>query len=379
MKIAMIGQKGIPAHHGGVETHVEQLSKKLAEKDHQINVYSRKWYIRQAEQKGPPEQENISRIFTPTINSKHLDTIIHTFTSTVHALFTDVDIIHYHGVGPSLLAWIPRVFSFSSVVSTFHCVDRKHGKWGWFARQILKLGEWASCSFPHRTIAVSKSIQKYAQDEWSKDITYIPNGVPLFEQTDNTEEIEKWDLEPDQYLLIVSRLIAHKGIHYAIKAYKQIKAHTELVENKKLVIVGSGHHSSDYEDKIRQMAEEEDDIILAGFQSGDTLDQLFSHAEIMVSPSDHEGLPVTLLEAMSYSLPVVLSDIPEHKEVIKDSEYLFSAGDADDLEKTLKNILNKSKQKLREIGAKNRKIIEQNYSWNTVSESIEKLYKELQN
>lgn len=374
----MIGQKGVPAHHGGVETHVEQLSKNLADKGHQINVYSRKWYIEQVQEQKELEQKNISRVFTPTINSKHLDAIVHTFTSTIHALFTDVDIIHYHAVGPSLLSWVPRVFSSASVVSTFHCVDRKHGKWGWFARQMLKLGEWASCSFPHRTIAVSKSIQKYAQEQWNKDITYIPNGVPLFEQKEKTNEIEKWDLEPNKYLLIVSRIIAHKGIHYAIKAYKQIKAETDLLKNKKLAIVGSGHHSEKYEDKIKKMAEDEDDIILLGFQSGDTLDQLFSHAEMMLSPSDHEGLPITLLEGMSYNLPVVLSDIPEHREVITDSEYIFSSGDVKDLQQTLKKVLSKTKKQLKKIGEKNRKIIEQNYSWDTVSNKIEDLYKELQ-
>jgi len=380
MKIAMIGQKGIPAHYGGVETHVEELSKRLASKEHQITVFSRNWYAKENEDSLSEVKlpDNIERVFTSTISTKHLDTITHTFTSTFNAIFKDYDVIHYHGVGPSLLTWVTRIFSSAKIVSTFHCIDRKHGKWGWLAQLALRIGEWACCTFPHRTIAVSKNIHKYVKEVYNRDITYITNGVPLFEPNEKTDKIKQWDLQSDRYLLLVSRLIAHKGIHYAIEAYKNIKQEKpELIEDLKLVIVGEGHFSDKYVDKVKKMAESETDIIMTGFQTGSALEQLFSHAKLMISPSDLEGLPITVLEGMSYKLPVMLSDIPEHTEIIDSTEFLFEQGNIDDLQKTLEELLKSSDKKLQKQGQKNRNIIEQKYSWKYVTNQIEKLYQEI--
>ncbi len=380
MKIAMIGQKGIPAHYGGVETHVEELSKRLANKGHKITVFSRKWYAEENEDSLSEVKlpDNVERVFTTTINTKHLDTITHTFTSTFHVIFQDYDVIHYHSVGPSLVSWIARIFSSAKIVSTFHCIDRKHGKWGWLAQFVLKIGEWACCTFPHRTIAVSKNIHNYVKKRYNRDITYIPNGVPLFETNKKTDKIQQWNLKPNKYLLMVSRLIAHKGIHYAIEAYKNIKQKKpKLVKNIKLVIVGGGHFSDKYVDKIKKMAKSEPDIIMTGFQTGPALEQLFSHAKLMISPSDLEGLPITVLEGMSYKLPIVLSDIPEHTEIIDEAKFLFERGNIDDLQQTLQEVLKSKDKKLQQQGQKNRDIIEQNYSWEYVTNQIEKLYQEV--
>lgn len=366
----MIGQKGVPAKFGGVETHVENLSKNLANRDHEISVYSRKWYTEGIES----TINKVKTVHTPTINTKHLDTIVHTFTATIHSLFQDYDVIHYHAVGPSLLAWIPRLFSNKKIVSTFHCIDRKHEKWGWFARKILTLGEWAACKFPHKTIVVSKGLKKYTKENYNCNSTYIPNGVPLYEKNTNTDKIKQWGLQKDNYIFLISRFIPHKGIHYAIKAYKKLK---EENIGKKLVITGGGHHTDKYTNKIEKMVADEPNVILTGFQSNETLEQLFSNAYMMLSPSDAEGLPITMLEGMSYRLPIVASDIDEHRELIQNEQFLFEQGNVDSLKQALEQALNKDNSELKKEADANRKNIEENFAWSKVTKEIERLYKNL--
>ena len=175
MRIAMIGQKGIPAIYGGIERHVEELSVELVKQGHDVVVYARTWFT----DKKIKNYQGIKIKHTPTLRTKHLDAIIHTFTSTIHALlFQKPDIIHYHGVGPALLAWMPRLLSpKTKVVVTMHCLDRYHQKWGIFARFMLRIGEWAGCAFAHQVISVSKTIQSYCLNEYQKSTTYIANGV----------------------------------------------------------------------------------------------------------------------------------------------------------------------------------------------------------
>lgn len=361
----MIGQKGIPAQSGGVENHVEQLSKHLADKGHEITVYSRDWYCGDKAN----DTEGIRRVFTPTIATKHLDAITHTLSSSLHALTQDYDVIHFHSVGPALFSWVAVLFSSARVISTFHCIDRKHGKWGRFAQFALYLGEWASCTFPDETIAVSKQIQQYCKEKHNSELHYIPNGVELFERTNKTDKLDQWGLEENNYLLIVSRLISHKGIHYAIKAWKKIK---EI--DYKLVIVGEGFHSDEYTKRIKQMSKTEDNIVLTGLQTEETLKQLFSHAKLMLSPSDHEGLPIAMLEGMSYQLPIIASNISEHKELIDSQKYLFQQGNYSDLADKITKVLNLPEEKLAKQAEENRQKIKDNFTWDQISKQIEQVY-----
>ncbi|MFB6181786.1 MAG: glycosyltransferase family 4 protein [Candidatus Magasanikbacteria bacterium] len=377
MKIAMIGQKGIPAQYGGVETHVERLSQNLAERDFDVSVYCRRWYSENESDENQEKHSSIRQIYSPSIKTKRLDTITHTLTSTIHALTQDYDIIHYHGVGPSLFSWIPRIFSNSKVISTFHCIDRKHGKWGILGKTVLRIGEWASCNFPHETISVSKGIKNYAYKAYDTATKHIPNGTPLYTKNTETNQIEKWNLNSKEYILVVSRLISHKGVHYVIEAFKKLKNQfPKLMEEKKLVIVGSARYDDKYTEKIKNMAKSKNDIILTGFQTEESLEQLFSNAKLMISASENEGLPITILEGMSYKLPVILSDIPEHKELIDNPEYLFENKNIQDLQETLKKTLKQNKKDLNKQAERNRKKIEQEYSWDSITEEIIDLYKE---
>jgi len=316
MKIAMIGQKGIPfIHDGGVERHVEELATRLVQRGHEVFVYVRPRFITN----GQKVYKGVKLIPLPSIPTKNLDTITHTFLASIHVLFQKVDVIHYHSVGPSTLAWIPRLFKpKTKIVVTFHSIDRFHKKWGWFARKYLGWGEWTACHFPHKTISVSMTIQKYCKEKFNKETVYIPNGVNI-EKIKDKDKIKQFDLEKDGYILTVARLIRHKGIHYLIEAYKKLEnTFGSNPENwpgkkiRKLVIVGAPSYTDDYFEYLTKLAAESSNIIFTGFQTGETLKQLFANAYLYVHPSEAEGLSLTILEAMSHGTCVLISDIPEN-------------------------------------------------------------------
>jgi glycosyltransferase involved in cell wall biosynthesis len=371
MHIAMIGQKGIPAKQGGVERHVEELGKRLVLNGHIVTVYSRAWYTGIKE----TTYEGINIVYSTSINTKHLDAITATFTSTLHAMYSGVDVIHYHGVGPSLLSWIPRVFTPRiKVVSTFHSIDRKHAKWGWFARTALWMGEWATCHFPHHTIAVSRTIAQYIRDTYSTTATYIPNGVPLLEKPKKETALKIFGLKKHEYIVAVSRLIPHKGIHYLIAAYKQLqKTHPKITDTYKLAIVGSGYHTEQYEQYLRTMAQGDNNIIMTGAQYGTDLIELLGHATIYIHPSTQEGLPITVLEAMSLGLPALVSDIPEHVDLITDTDFQFKNMNVSDLaEKIVSTLANDSA--LAKAGKQNCIIIKKEYIWDNLVDEIISVY-----
>ncbi len=373
MHIAMIGQKGIPARFGGVERHVHDLSTELVKNGAVVDVYSRAWYT---EGKDAPVN-GVTPILIPTIKTKHLDTIIHTFLSTVHAMWKRVDIIHYHGIGPSLISWLPRLFTPGiTIITTFHSVDRKHAKWGFFARTILKFSEWTACTFAHRTIAISPTIAQYARDVYDCETVYIPNGICVAQTYYGSDALSAWNLIPGQYLVMVSRLIPHKGAHYLIDAFKKLKQTHKEYKHMKLVIIGDGYHTDKYTAELHESAKEQNDIIFTGFQSGEVLHQLTAHAKLMVHPSDQEGLPITVLEGMAFGLPVLLSDIPEHRHIVQEQQWLFRHGNIAHLTKQLHTILSAESDVLEESGEKNRAFVNMQFNWETLVHRVIETYKE---
>jgi glycosyltransferase involved in cell wall biosynthesis len=373
MRILMIGQKGIPAQYGGIERHVEELAVELTKKGNEVFVYSRFWYTSPTIK----EWRGIKVIHTPTIYTKHLDTIIHTFVSTVHALFQKPDIIHYHGVGPSLLSWIPRIFlPHTKVVATFHCVDRYHQKWGVFARLMLRLGEFAACLFPHVTIAVSRSIKNYCLNEYKKETVYIPNGARKISFS-NPALLKQFNLEEKKYVAMISRLVPHKGAHYLIAAWQKIKKICpDLIKGYKLAIVGDSAFTDSYVAGLKKFANKDTDIVFTSWVQGKTLDTIFKEAALLVHPSENEGLPLTVLSGMSAGTPILVSNISEHQELIEDKNFVFANTDVDDLTQKMINIL--KNPALRESASiVNKKQAQEIYSWEKIGDQTEKVYMDL--
>lgn len=373
MQIAMIGQKGIPAIHGGIERHVEELSVRLVGLGHQVLVYTRPHFT----PKGMKQYRGVKLISLTSWKTKHFDAISHTFVATLHAVRSNVDVIHYHGVGPSLLAFLPKILgSKAKVVSTFHCIDRLHQKWGLFARLLLRAGEWSSVHHPDQTIVVSKTLKRYVQKEFHREATYIPNGIepqPL-RLSRTAPVLKRFSLTPNQYIISVSRLIPHKGIHFLINAFR------ELQTDKKLVIVGDGFFTDEYVQYLHELAANDPRIIFTGFQSGRDLRDLFTNAALYVLPSQAEGLPIALLEAASYAVPLVASDIPENLEVIHANELpigmTFRNGDTNDLARVLRLAL-RQKSAMQTMAKRARNVVNEQYNWHDVAKATEAVYRRL--
>lgn len=382
MRVAMIGQKTIPfigGKGGGVERHVEELSARLVAKGHEVTAYSREYLVTDKRK----EYKGVKIIYSPSIPTKNLDTISHVFFSTLHALFQKFDVIHYHGVGPSTVAWLPRIFCpKTKVIVTFHSIDRFHKKWGAFARWYLGLGEWTAVHFPHICISVSKSIQQYCRQVFKKETVYIPNGTDLRKTAEaNDSKIRRFGLEKDNYILTAARLIKHKGIHYLIEAYKRLeKNHGTDPENwpgkkiRKLAIVGAPSYTDDYLDYLKQLAAGSANIIFSGFQQGETLAQLFANAYLYVHPSEAEGLSITILEAMSYGTCVLVSNIPENLESIDHAGFTFQSKNINDLYEMLVYLLD-FPESVKRHGEKGLSFIKKNFNWDDIASDIEMTYK----
>jgi glycosyltransferase involved in cell wall biosynthesis len=370
MHIAMIGQKGFDVGEsgGGVERHVSELAGRFALLGHRVSVYSREPYSGEL-------HENISVRVLQTVRRKNLETIVHTFLSTLDALRGDYDIYHYHGVGPSLVSWIPRVFKRNArVVVTFHSQDRFHKKWSRFAKFILRVGEWTACWVPHVTIAVSHSIQVFAREKIHRQIVYIPNGAEV-KVVDESSELDVFGLVPEKYILSVSRLVPHKGQHYLIEAFLNlIKENPELTRDLSLVVVGAENYGTHYQAQLSQLAEGNSRIRFLGFQGGETLAQLFAHARLFVHASEAEGLPIVVLEAMSFGLPVLVSDIPENLEVLHHKGFTFTSGSVPDLMTSLKWVLEHPAQ-LESASVEVRDVIDQYFNWDTITHDTLQLYR----
>lgn len=365
MKIAMIGQKGIPAVYGGVERHVEELSSRLSALGHEVTVYTRPYYT----SKLRTSHQGVRLVSLPSLHTKHLDAITHTLLATFHAMKEQAEVFHYHGVGPSLVAWIPRLFRPKArVVTTFHSPDRLHKKWGLIARLALTFGERAAIYFGHETISVSRSLNIYCQERYGKTTTYIPNGVPNMQTIKPSMIDSAFGLKGDDYILVVTRLVPHKGVHYLIKA------HAQLNTSKKLVIVGDSAFTDAYVKELREMSSP--NVIFTGWQNGQMLAELFSNASLYVQPSDSEGLPISVLEAAAYGLPIIASDIPSNMEIVGKCGRPFVKADVTDLARALREVLQDVDVR-QEMSRKARKLVQEEYEWNAISQNTVRLYQRL--
>jgi glycosyltransferase involved in cell wall biosynthesis len=380
--VAVIGAKGIPPTWGGIERHVAELSNRLGRRGFVVKVYARPYYTRI---EGRFLGVEILRI--PTIPTKHLDAISHSFLATIHTLLQRVDIAHYHAQGPSVLSFLPRFFGIRTVV-TVHGLDWKREKWGTFARSCLRLGESASAHFPDRTITVSRSLKKYYEQKYGRSVTYIPNGIDLRDPPPAREIIDVFGLRPREYFLFVGRLVPEKGCHHLIEAFRRVET------DMSLVIAGGSSFSDQYFESLRATAGDDGRIHFLDYVYGNVLNELYSHCYAYVLPSDLEGLSISLLEALSFGACALVSDIEENLEVLSDEEtppeqrrdpgaspalpvgFSFRRGDAEDLARMLRELL-RNPGKVEAVRGKTREWIRRRYDWEVVASETATLYREV--
>lgn len=369
MKIAMIGHKRIPSREGGIEIVVEELATKMVQEGHDVYVYNRAGH----HVSGAENDVQIGKMYRgvhiitiPTSAKKSLNATVYSILATLHAVFHHYDVIHYHASGPCAMIWLPHLLGIHTV-ATIHGIDSQRAKWGGFATKYLEFGEKCAAKYADELIVLSEGNKQYFKDTYGREATLIPNGVAKPEILEANIITEKFGLEKDEYILFLARIVPEKGLHYLIKAYKQI--HTD----KKLVIVGGTSHSDDYVSKIKRAAREDDRIMLLGFQQGKVLEELYSNAYLYVLPSDVEGMPISLLEAMSYGNCCLVSDINETAGVVRDKGITFKQGDVEDLKEKLTQLLD-DKHEVHEYKNQAADYVLKRYNWDDVVARTIKLY-----
>ena len=358
LRIAFIGGRGVISKYSGIETYYEEVGKQLAQRGHSVTVYCRNHFTPEV-----AEHNGMKLVRLPTIRSKHLETLIHTFVSTAHALSQKYDVVHYHALGPALFSLIPRLLGTRTAV-TVQGLDWQRGKWGRFAAAVLRLGEKASVRFPSETMVVSHVLQQHYRDAHRAETVYVPNGGFLRERRE-PQKILDWGLQPRNYVLFLGRFSPEKGCHLLVEAFEQIQT------DVKLVMAGASSYCDEYSRQIRQHAS--DQIRILDWVSGETLDELLTNAMFFVLPSDMEGLSLALLDAMGAGLCVLTSDVPENREVVEGAGFTFIKGDAADLAERLRFLI--ANPSVREAAGRTaRKRIETDYQWAKIAEDIETTY-----
>ena len=364
MRVAMIGQKGIPATYGGIERHVEELSKRLAARGHQVTVYCRYHYTPTVPPAGTYYGVRVVRL--PSWNTKHLDTATHVAMATAHSLFQGYDIVHFHALGPSLFSLLPRWLGASTVV-TVHGLDWQREKWGRVASWVLQRCEYPAVHFPDRTIVVSRTLQKHFLENYRRDTIYIPNGTHLPTPRPPTR-LGRYELEPGKYVLFVGRLTPEKGAHFLLEAFQHVNT------DMKLAIAGGMSFTEGYVSELKKY--ESDRVRLLGYCYGEVLEELWSNAYAVVLPSTMEGLSIALLEALSHGRCVLMSDIPENLEVAGDCALTFRSRDIEDLRVKLQSLL-ADPELVRRFEAQARTRIREHYNWDRVVDATDAAYREL--
>lgn len=361
MKIALIGQKGIPVKSGGVDRHVESLAVFLVAKKQEVIVYNRKGYLPEK----ISEWKGVKLVHLPFIDNKNLAAITHGFLATIHAMRAKVDVIHYHGIGPSLLTWIPRLFTPKiKVVSTLHSFDYGNDKWGSFAKFMLRRGEGMMTRYAHEVIVLTDLMRDYLLQRHGRDSYIIPNGAYI-EETERSDKLQAFGLEPGKYIISLSRLIRLKGTQYLIEAFSKLED-----KSIKLAIVGEG----EYQEELEKLAASNPNIIFTGNQTGETLNQLYGHAKLFVQSSELEGLSISLLEAMAHGLPIIASDIAANRQAVADTALYFKSKDVSDLQMKLKLAL-EDNERMERLGREAKARANEYYSWDKISEDTLNIYK----
>ncbi len=371
LKIAMFGHKRIPSREGGIEIVVEELSTRMVEQGHQVTCYNRSGHHISGEKfdgKMILNYKGINLKTVPTIERKGVAAVIASFFATIQSAVGKYDVIHIHAEGPAFFCWISRALG-KRVIVTVHGLDWKREKWkGGFGSKYIHLGEKMAVKCAHEIIVLSRTEQDYFKKVYGRETQFIPNGVNRPEIVKAKLITEKFGLEKDMYILYLGRVVPEKGGHYLIEAFRRVKT------DKKLVIAGGSSDTYDYIEKLRILASGDDRIIFTGFVQGKMLGELYSNAYIYVLPSDLEGMPLSLLEAMSYGNCCLVSDIAECTEVVEDKAVLFKKSDIKELQEKLQRLC-ENKATVRKYKEGTADYICEKYKWENVVEKTVKLYR----
>ena len=370
LKIAMFGHKRW-SREGGVEIVVKELCIRMAQLGCEVTCYNRSGHhVSGAEydEVDKIEYKGIIQKYVPTIEKKGLAAVSSSFFAALYSAFGKYDVVHIHAEGPAFFSWLPKMFG-KRVVVTIHGIDWQREKWkSGFGSKFIRQGEKNAVKYADEIIVLSKGVQNYFKDTYGRETHFIPNGVNRPETREADLITEKFGLTKDSYILFLGRLVPEKGIRYLVEAFKDVKT------DKKLVIAGGSSDTDSFMVELKELAMDDDKIIFTGFVQGQMLDELYSNAYIYTLPSDLEGMPLSLLEAMSYGNCCLVSDIPECAEVVEDKALIFKKSDVGDLREKLQDTCDHP-EKVMQMKKQAADFICEKYNWDDVAEETMKLYK----
>ena len=371
-RIAMIGHKFIPSRDGGVEVVVCNLAPHLVKIGYDVTCYNRtnRQFKKLRRTEGlMQEYQGVHLIWTPTIDRRGLAAMTSSIIASIMVSFRRCDLVHFHTEGPCILCWLPKLMG-KKVVVTVHGLDHMRQKWGRFASMYIMQGEKAAVRHADSIIVLSEGARTYFREKYGRETVLIYNGIDPAEVRPANEITKQFGLASREYILFLGRLVPEKGIHYLIEAYKKLRT------DKKLVIVGGTSDTNDYVQHLYDMAGNDPSIIFTGFQQGIVAEELYSNAYLYVLPSDLEGMPLTLLEAMNYGCCCVTSDIGECADVMDGCGFTFPRGNVEALRETLQDLCDHP-EKAEAHRDEARKVVASKYTWKDITAQTDKLYRKL--
>lgn len=371
LSIAMFGQKRIPSREGGVEIVVEELCTRMVAQGHNVTCYNRGGHHvsgSEYDSKRLKEYKGIKLKTVPTIEKKGLAAVSSSFFAALCCAFGKYDVVHIHAEGPAFFCWLPKLFH-KRVIVTVHGIDWQREKWkSGFGSKFIHKGEKNAVKYADEIIVLSKGVQDYFEKIYGRKTVFIPNGVSNHIERKPQIIKNKFGLDKDEYILFLGRLVPEKGSKYLIEAFKQVDT------EKKLVIAGGSSDTSEFENEMKELAKEDKRIIFTGFVQGQELEELYSNAYVYALPSDLEGMPLSLLEAMSYGNCCLVSDIPECAEVVEDKALIFKKADVKDLQSKLQDACDHS-EKVDAHKKQAADFICSKYNWDEIVQATLKLYR----
>ncbi len=362
MKIAMLGVKAVPCI-GGIQRYTEEIGTRLVERGHEVTVYCRGQYL---DGDCGAQYRGMARRTTPGLRGKHLDAFTHTFTAAIDALRRDYDVVHFHAIGPSVFVPLVRMRRRSRIVVTVHGLDWQRAKWGRLAGACLRLAGRVGARGADALMAVSLADAAFFETALGRRPVHAPPGV-ICNVPEPADRILSLGLQEQEYILFVSRLVPEKGCHYLIEAYKRLRP------PKKLVIAGGSNYADPYADGLKQHGR--DDIIFTGYARGKLLRELYSNAYVFVQPSDLEGTPSTILEALSYRRCVLASAIPGNEEALGGCGYTFEPGNVSDLSDKLAFLLENDDLVAQQAEPALR-YVQRERNWGKITDTVEQVYRD---
>lgn len=366
LKIAMLGHKRVPSKEGGVEVVVGELARRMVQLGHEVTLYNRSGEHIAGDLF---TEKNIDNYYgarikkVVTLNIKGMAAVSSSFFASLCAAFGDYDVVHVHAEGPALWCGLIKKMG-KRVVVTIHGLDWERAKWSGIAKRLIKRGEKNAVKYADNVIVLSKNNQAYFAEKYGREVTYIPNGVNI-PQYKSPRLIQNYGLKKDSYVLFVGRLVPEKGLQYLLEAWKYIDT------DKILVIAGGESDSKEYATEIKR--KEYKNVLFTGFVQGLRLEELYSNAYLYVIPSDVEGMPLTLLEAMSYENCCLTSDIPECTEIYGDAAISFARSNVEDLREKIVYLL-ENPQVVNDYRKKAFECISSNFRWNSIVDNTLDMY-----